>query len=306
MGNAEDNAEGSDAFLDGEVAIVTGAGRGLGRAHAVTLAARGARVVVNDLADEQGTAEAVVAQIEEAGGRAVVNHDDISTWDGGQRVVKAALESFGSMSILVNNAGILRDRAITNMSEAEWDSVIDVHLKGHFCPTRHAAAYWRDEAKAGRQRRAAIVNTTSSSGLFGQYGQTNYASAKGGIAAMTMVLQQELGRYDVVVNCVAPAARTRLTDSGEGRFDAPEEGFDIWEPGNVSAVIAYLASPLCQLRGRVLFVVGGDVHLMEPWHAVESVSRPQRWDPVELAEVANGWAERELPKLPALPAQVQR
>jgi NAD(P)-dependent dehydrogenase (short-subunit alcohol dehydrogenase family) len=291
--------------LGGEVAVVTGAGRGLGREHALALARHGARVVVNDLEDSEGSAESVVADIVEAGGQAVVNHDDISTWQGGEGVVASAIDTFGSLSILVNNAGILRDRAVTNMSEAEWDSVIAVHMKGHFCPTRHAAAYWRDEAKAERLGRAAIVNTTSTSGLFGQYGQTNYASAKAGIATMTMVLQAELGRYGVAVNCIAPAARTRLT-SASGHLDAPEEGFDIWDPANVSAAVVYLASPACQLRGRVLFVVGGDVHLMEPWHAVESVSRSQRWDPAELASVANKWAERSLPVLPPLPGQRQQ
>jgi NAD(P)-dependent dehydrogenase (short-subunit alcohol dehydrogenase family) len=260
-------------------------------------------VVVNDLRDDEGAAESVVAEIIDAGGRAVVNHDDISTMSGGERILQTAVDSFGALSILVNNAGILRDRAITNMSEAEWDSVIAVHLKGHFCATRHAAAYWRDEAKAGRRRRAAIVNTTSTSGLFGQYSQTNYAAAKGGIAVMTMVLQQELGRYGVAVNCVAPAARTRLTDSGDGRFDAHGQGFDVWDPANVSAVVVYLASPLCELRGRVLFAVGGDVHLIEPWQVVTSVSQPHRWNPVELAEIANEWADRTLPTMPALPQQ---
>ena len=292
-----------DSLLEGDVAVVTGAGRGLGRAHAIALAARGACVVVNDLDDGEGAAASVVAEIHDAGGRAVVSHDDISTWAGGERVVQTALDSFGTLTILVNNAGILRDRAVVNMSEAEWDAVIDVHLKGHFCPTRHAAAYWRDEAKAGRRRRAAIVNTTSTSGLFGQYGQTNYASAKAGIAIMTMVLQQELDRYGIAVNCVAPAARTRLTDSGEGRFDAPEDGFDIWDPANVSAAVVYLASSMCRLRGRVLFVVGGDVHLMEPWRPVKTASQPRQWDPVELAEIANGWTDCELPTLPALPVQ---
>jgi len=296
----------SDVGLAGDVAIVTGAGRGLGRTHALTLAAYGASVVVNDLDDAEGSAQSVVDEINDAGGQAVANHDDISTWDGGARLIRTAIDSFGTLTILVNNAGILRDRAIANMSEAEWDSVIAVHLKGHFCPTRHAAEYWRAAAKDGRQRRAAIVNTTSTSGLFGQYGQTNYASAKGGIATMTMVLQQELGRYDVAVNCVAPAARTRLTDSGEGRFDSPHEGFDIWDPANVSAAVVYLASPVCSLRGRVLFVVGGDVHLMEPWHAVRSVSQPHRWKPSELAEVVNEWVDAPLPTLPALPAQGQR
>ena len=209
--------------LDGRVAVITGAGRGIGREHALLFAAEGAKVVVNDLGgsvdgsgDDRSAAEQVVAEIEAAGGQAVANDDDVADWEGGKRLIEAAIETFGDLHVLVNNAGILRDRVLINMTEQEWDSVIHVHLKGHFVPTRHAAAYWREQTKAGQPVHAAVVNTSSTSGLLGNPGQTNYGAAKAGIAAFTVIAAEELARYGVRVNAIAPAARTRMTESDPG------------------------------------------------------------------------------------------
>ncbi len=239
------------ATLDGRITIITGAGRGLGRAHALLMAQEGARVVVNDLdADGDGAAEQVVDEIRAAGGEAVANHDDVADWDGGQRLVAAAVEAYGGLDVLVNNAGILRDRALVNMTEEEWDEVTTVHLKGHFVPTRWAATYWREQSKAGTPRAASVVNTSSTSGLMGNPGQTNYGAAKAGVAAFSAIASQELGRYGVRTNCIAPAARTRLTEAAPGLSDlvaAPGDDarFDVWDPANVSPLVAYLATEDC-------------------------------------------------------------
>ncbi len=216
--------------LDGRVAIITGAGRGIGREHALLLAAEGAKVVVNDLGgpvdgsgdgsgDDRSPAEQVVAEITEAGGEAIANADDVADWDGGKRLVDAAIDAFGDLHVLVNNAGILRDRVLVNMTEEDWDSVIHVHLKGHFVPTRHAAAYWREKSKAGEDVKASVINTSSTSGLLGNPGQSNYGAAKAGIGAFTVIAAQELSRYGVRVNAIAPAARTRMTESTPGLSD---------------------------------------------------------------------------------------
>src|SRR3977135_1202559 len=238
--------------LDGRVAIITGAGRGLGREHALLFASEGAKVVVNDLGgDSHGEgadttpAQQTVADIVAAGGEAVVNGDDVADWDGAERLVRQAIDTFGDLHVLVNNAGILRDRVIINMTEAEWDSVITVHLKGHFAPTHHAAVYWREQTKAGKQVNASIVHTTSTSGLFANPGQANYDSAKSGIATLSQVCAKELTRYGVRSNAIAPGARTRLTEATPGLGDAvkaPEAGFDVWHPANVSPFVAYLAT----------------------------------------------------------------
>jgi NAD(P)-dependent dehydrogenase (short-subunit alcohol dehydrogenase family) len=204
--------------LDGRITVITGAGRGLGRAHALLFAAEGAKVVVNDLGSDPeggggdpGAAEAVVEEIRAAGGEAVANHDDVATWAGGEALIRAAVDAFGGLDVLVNNAGILRDRALVHMTEDEWDSVTNVHLKGHFVPTRFAAEYWRDQAKAGTPRAASVIHTSSTSGLLGNPGQTNYGTAKAGVAAFSQICAQELSRYGVRSNCIVPAARTRLT-----------------------------------------------------------------------------------------------
>ncbi|MGH9067581.1 MAG: SDR family oxidoreductase [Acidimicrobiales bacterium] len=282
--------------LDGRVAVITGAGRGIGREHALLFAAEGARVVVNDRGgaldgsgDDRSPAQQVVDEITAAGGQAVANGDDVADWEGGRRLVDAAVEIFGGLDVLVNNAGILRDRVVANMTEEEWDSVIHVHLKGHFVPSRWAAAYWRERSKAGHENRAVIINTSSTSGLLGNPGQANYGAAKAGIGALTVIEAQELGRYGVRVNAIAPAARTRMTDATPGLSDivrAPEEpgAFDVWDPGNVAPLVAYLATADCPSTGKVYFVQGGKVQLFQPWTLTTAIERQERWTVAGLAE----------------------
>jgi NAD(P)-dependent dehydrogenase (short-subunit alcohol dehydrogenase family) len=289
--------------LDGRVAIITGAGRGIGREHALLFAEEGAKVVVNDLGgavdgsgDDRTPAEQVVAEIEKAGGEAVANADDVTTWEGGKRLIDAAVETFGDLHVLVNNAGILRDRVLVNMTEGEWDSVIHVHLKGHFVPTRHAAAYWRERTKAGNEVKASVINTSSTSGLLGNPGQTNYGAAKAGIAAFTTIAADELVRYGVRVNAIAPAARTRMTEQTPGLSDivqAPADTsvFDTWDPANISPLVAYLATEACPASGKVFFVQGGKVRLFQPWTMTESVDKDGRWTVAEL--------QAEMPRLGA-------
>ncbi len=287
--------------LDGRVAVVTGAGRGLGRAHALLLAAEGARVVVNDrgaAVDGSGSdlsaAQAVVEEVTAAGGEAVASAHDVATWQGGQALVGTALDAFGDLDVLVNNAGILRDRLVVNMSEEEWDSVLSVHLKGHFVPTRFAAAHWRDRHERGDVRPASVIHTSSTSGLIGNPGQANYGAAKAGVAAFGAIVAQELERYGVRSNTVVPSARTRLTEGAPGVADLvappPESGaFDVWDPANVSPLVAVLAGPDCPCTGVTFFVQGGAVKVLEPWSFGGGLERESRWDVAELAQ--------ELPKL---------
>src|SRR5438045_722217 len=246
--------------LGGKIAIVTGAGRGIGRAHALALAEAGARVLVNDLGvsvvgeAEDSPAQQVVDEIASAGGEAVADGENVADFAGAKRLVDHALAAFGGLDILVNNAGILRDRMLVNMTEDEWDGVIAVHLKGHFAPTRHAAAHWRERSKAGESVRARVVNTSSPSGVFGNVGQTNYGAAKAGIAAFTLIAAQELGRYGVTVNCIAPNARTRMT---EGAFKLGEQpdGFDPLDPANMAPlVVALCADEAQEITGQVFHV----------------------------------------------------
>ncbi len=285
--------------LDGRVAIITGAGRGIGREHALLFAQEGAKIVVNDLGgavdgsgDDRSAAEQVVDEIKSLGGEAIANRDDVADWEGGRRLVEAAVEAFGDLHVLVNNAGILRDRMLVNMSEEDWDSVIHVHLKGHFVPTRHAATYWRERSKAGEEVRAAVVNTSSTSGLLGNPGQANYGAAKAGIAAFSVIAAQELGRYGVRVNAIAPAARTRMTELTPGLSDIvkrpmDEAQFDVWDPANVSPLVAYLSTEDCPLTGRVFFVQGGTVRNFQNWTMTASIDRQSRWTVEELrAEMA--------------------
>ncbi|MEY2581291.1 MAG: hypothetical protein QOE09_1140 [Ilumatobacteraceae bacterium] len=265
--------------LDGRVAIITGAGRGLGREHALLFAAEGAKVVVNDL---DGSQEQVVDEIAAMGAEAVANGDDVADWDGGQALIASALDSFGRLDVLVNNAGILRDRVLVNMSEDEWDSVVKVHMKGHFVPTRWAATYWREQVKAGEPVAASIIHTSSTSGLLGNPGQTNYGAAKAGIGSFSIICAQELVRYGVRSNCIAPAARTRLTEATPGLGEivkAPEdvEAFDVWDPANVSPLVAYLATADCPFNGSTFYVQGGAVRLMEPWRMGDGVEQADRW-----------------------------
>jgi NAD(P)-dependent dehydrogenase (short-subunit alcohol dehydrogenase family) len=283
--------------LDGRVAVITGAGRGLGRQHALLFAAEGARVLVNDLGggpDGSGSdaspAQQVAAEIRAAGGQAVASTADITTAEGADSLVRQAVDEFGALHVLVNNAGILRDRTIVNMTDAEWDDVIRVHLRGHFMPTRAAARYWREQSKAGATLQPSLINTTSTSGLFNNPGQANYGAAKTGIATLTMIAQRELGRYGVKANAIAPAARTRLTLATPGISDAilsvPEEGFDPMDPANVSPFVAYLATAHCPIQGRVFFVAGGGVHLFQPFAIIDSISKDGTWTVAELQEKA--------------------
>jgi NAD(P)-dependent dehydrogenase (short-subunit alcohol dehydrogenase family) len=278
--------------LEGRVAIITGAGRGIGREHALLFAAEGAKVVVNDLgsANDGGgadttPAEEVASEIRARGGEAVVNTDDVSDWEGAQQLVNAAIDHFGDLDILVNNAGILRDRVLVNMTEQEWDDVIAVHLKGHFAPTRWAASYWREEHKAGRGRRRNLVHTSSTSGLFSNPGQSNYGAAKSGIATFSQIIAKELARYDVVSNCIAPGARTRLTLATPGLDEimAPkQDAFDEWDPANISPLVAYLSSADCPFTGETFFVQGGVVKRVQSWTMAETVERQHAW--TELAD----------------------
>ncbi len=283
--------------LDGRVAIITGAGRGLGREHALLFASEGAKVVVNDLGGDMhgeggdpSSAMQTVDDIKAMGGEAVVNGDNVADWDGAQRMVQQAIDAFGDLHVLVNNAGILRDRVIINMTEAEWDAVIAVHLKGHFCPTRHAAAYWREQTKAGKEVQASIVHTSSTSGLFSNPGQANYGAAKTGIATLSQICAKELGRYGVRSNAIAPAARTRLTEATPGLSEvvkAPEEGFDVWDPANVSPFVAYLATGDCPFTGETFLVQGGKVQRVQSWSAAEAIEKNDRWTVAELAAAAS-------------------
>jgi NAD(P)-dependent dehydrogenase (short-subunit alcohol dehydrogenase family) len=280
--------------LDGRVAIITGAGRGIGREHALLFAQEGAKVVINDLGgamdgtgDDRTPAEQVVDEIKAMGGEAIANADNVADWEGGKRMIDAAVEAFGDLHVLVNNAGILRDRVLVNMSEEEWDSVIQVHLKGHFVPARHAAAYWREQSKAGKEVKAAIVNTSSTSGLLGNPGQTNYGAAKAGIASFSAIAATELSRYGVRSNTIAPAARTRLTEATPGLGDvikAPDDAakFDLWDPANISPLVAYLATENCPLTGKTFFVQGGKVSLFQGWTMTESIDKDDRWTVSEL------------------------
>jgi NAD(P)-dependent dehydrogenase (short-subunit alcohol dehydrogenase family) len=280
-------------LLDGKVAVVTGAGRGIGRAEALVLAGEGARVIVNDVgaglhgesAPDAHPADEVVALIEEKGGEAAVNGDDISSWAGGKSVVEQAIDTFGSLDILVNNAGILRDKMSFNMDESDWDDVIRVHLKGHFAATHHAAVYWRNRAKAGEDVTGRIVNTTSEAGLFGSAGQANYAAAKAGIAALTWVEARELGRYGVTSNAIAPRARTRMTETlfgGDG-MSAGVDGFDAWDPKNIANVVAFLAAPAsADVTGQILVVFGGSIYAMSAFKAVGQVTQDAAWSPEQL------------------------
>lgn len=289
--------------LEGRVAVITGAGRGIGREHALLFAAEGASVVVNDLGGandgsgaDSGPAQAVVDEITARGGKAVANTDNIADWDGAAALVEQALTEFGSLDVVVNNAGILRDAFIPTMSEAEWDSVIHVHLKGHFAVLRHASAHWKAETKAGAQVRASVINTASASGVtMPNAGQANYGAAKAGIAAMTRVAAAELDRYGVRVNAIAPIARTRLTLATPGMgalFAAPvKEGeFDAFSPANISPFVAYLATEKCPLTGQVFEVQGGAIAQLQGWTHQRLIETDGPWSIDLVADKTASWA----------------
>ncbi|MFD4529799.1 SDR family oxidoreductase [Streptomyces sp. NPDC058470] len=283
-------------LCEGRVVVVTGAGRGLGRAHARAYAAEGARVVVNDLGvGLDGTPGAgspagqVVDEIRSAGGAAVAHGGDVATTEGAVSLVRTALETYGRLDTLVNNAGFLRDRMLVNLEEDDWDAVMRVHLKGHFLPLKHAAAYWRAEAKSGRPPRARVVNTSSGAGLLGSVGQGNYSAAKAGIVGLTLVAAAELGPYGVQVNAVAPAARTRMTEGAfASAMAAPDDGsFDAMAPENVSPLVVWLGSAASAgVTGRVFEAEGGRITVMEGWRAGPGVDKGARWTPADAGDAA--------------------
>ncbi len=282
-------------ILDGRVAVITGAGRGIGREHALLFAREGAAVVVNDLGGsntgegtDTGPAHEVVAEITAAGGRAVANGDNIAHWVGAKSLVRQAIDEFGRLDVLVNNAGILRDAFIAGMDESQWDTVVAVHLKGHFAMLHHASEYWKAQSKAGEQPVAAVINTASGSGLtIPNAGQANYGAAKAGIAALTLIAAEELERYGVRVNAIAPIARTRLTlaTPGMGALMAePEDGgLDLFAPANISPLVAYLASEKCPLTGQVYAVQGGAISQLRGWHDVETIETDKVWEIDDIA-----------------------
>ncbi|WP_328556098.1 MULTISPECIES: SDR family oxidoreductase [unclassified Streptomyces] len=283
------------SLCEGRVVIVTGAGRGLGRAHALAYAAEGARLVVNDLGvgldgtpGPDSPARRVAEEISAAGGEAVAHGGDIATTEGAASLVRTALEAYGRLDTLVNNAGFLRDRTLVNLDEDDWDAVMRVHLKGHFLPLRQAAAHWRAEAKAGRAPDARVVNTSSGAGLLGSAGQGNYSAAKAGIVALTLVAAAELGRYGVQVNAIAPAARTRMTErTFADTMSAPGSGFDAMAPGNVSPLVVWLGSAASAgVTGRVFETEGGRITVMEGWRPGPSADKGARWTPAQAGETA--------------------
>ncbi|MCI3270440.1 SDR family oxidoreductase [Streptomyces cylindrosporus] len=282
-------------ICEGRVVVVTGAGRGLGRAHALAFAAEGARVVVNDLGvgldgtpGPDSPAAQVADEIRAAGGEAVAHGGDIATTEGAASLVAAALESYGRLDTLVNNAGFLRDRMLVNLDEDDWDAVLRVHLKGHFLPLKHAAAHWRAEAKAGRTPVARIVNTSSGAGLLGSVGQGNYSAAKAGIVGLTLVAAAELARYGVQVNAIAPAARTRMTERTFAEtMAAPAGGFDAMAPENVSPLVVWLGSAASAgVTGRVFEAEAGRITVMEGWHPGPTADKGARRSPAEAGETA--------------------
>ncbi|MGH8705845.1 MAG: SDR family oxidoreductase [Burkholderiales bacterium] len=299
-------------LLDGKVALVTGAGRGIGREEALQLAKEGAKIVVNDLGGgfdgsgkDIGPAAEVVAEIKKMGGEAVANGDSVSDFKGAKRMLECALDNFKQLNIVVNNAGILRDRMLFNMSEDDWDAVVNVHLKGTFAVSRHVAEYWRNEHKNGNLLNGRIINTSSDSGLLGNPSQSNYGAAKAAIAAFSIIVDQELKKYGVTVNAIAPVARTRLTVDATPATAAlmsakPGEGeFDVFDPANIAPLVVWLASDdAADVHGQVFRVGGKSVWTMQPWHSVGKVAGKGRWDPKELgkalkAELAKGLTKRE-------------
>ena len=292
-------------ICDDRVVIVTGGGRGIGREEALLFAAEGAKVVVNDLGreadgsgDMQPVAQLVADEITAMGGEAIANSDDVSDWEGAQRLINSAIETFGGLDTLVNNAGILRDRMLVNMTEEEWDAVIKVHLKGTFAPSRWAATYWRELAKAGTPKVARIVNTSSSSGIYANPGQTNYGAAKSGIATFTQIAAKELTSYGVIANAIAPGARTRMTEglmAARGRPEPKPDEFDRSSPANVAPLVVWLGSPLCEVTGQVFNVAGGMVGVAESWGRGPSEDKGDRWLPSELTDIVPKLVEQARP-----------
>jgi NAD(P)-dependent dehydrogenase (short-subunit alcohol dehydrogenase family) len=291
-------------ICEGRVVIVTGAGRGIGREHALELARQGARVVVNDLGGsaagegrDAGPAAAVVEEIRLLGGEAITDGADVADFEQAAGLVRAAVQAFGRLDALVNNAGILRDRMFVNTSPDEWDAVIRVHLRGHFCPARHACAHWRDRAKAGERVAARIVNTSSGAGLQGNVGQSNYAAAKAGIVALTLVQAAELARYGITANAIAPSARTRLTETVfPDMMRRPASGFDAMDPANIAPLVAFLCSEASGfVSGRVFEVGGGKLSVADGWRTGPAIDRGGRWDAAEVGDAVRELLEKAVP-----------
>ena len=294
-------------ICEGRVAIVTGAGNGLGKAYALGLAAEGCKVVVNDLGvgthgEEgltKGAAEQVVDEIRAMGGEAVANTDDVADWDAGKRMVEAALDNFGALHAVVNNAGFVRDRMFFTCSPEEWDAVIRVHLRGHFCTSRHAAEYWRAQSKAGNPVDARIINTTSGAGLQGSVGQSAYATAKGGIATLTLVQAAELARLGITANALAPNARTRMTDTGAFDMDVAEGAFDEFAPENMAPLVAYLVSEQSRgVTGQVFELKGGNIFLSQGWTDSPNFDKGARFEAGELDPIVRKLIEQREPAKP--------
>ncbi|MBS0366922.1 MAG: SDR family oxidoreductase [Proteobacteria bacterium] len=274
----------------GRIVAITGAGRGLGRSYALAFAREGARVVVNDLGTtlagagrDTATAQAVVDEIRAAGGEAVANGDDVSEWDGAGRIIATAVETFGGLDVIVNNAGFVRDRMFVSATLDEWDATMKVHLRGHFCVARHAVDYWRGRAKAGQPVDARIINTSSGAGLNGSMAQSAYSAAKGGIASLTLVQAAELGRYGITANALAPAARTRMTEQAFAeRMKRPDAGFDVQDPDNIAPTVVWLGSSESRgVTGCVFELEGGRITIDDGWSDGPSVDHKARWQPRE-------------------------
>ncbi|HKV17738.1 MAG TPA: SDR family oxidoreductase [Mycobacterium sp.] len=299
-------------LLDGRVVIVTGAGGGIGRAHALAFAAEGARVVVNDIgvgldgspAGGGSAAQNVVDEISASGGEAVTSGANVADWEQAEGLIRTAVDSFGGFDVLVNNAGIVRDRMFANTSEEEFDAVIAVHLKGHFATMRHAGAYWRAQSKAGNTPDARIINTSSGAGLQGSVGQANYSAAKAGIAAMTLVAAAEMGRYGVTVNAIAPSARTRMTETVFADMMSTEgNDFDSMAPENISPLVVWLGSVEARdVTGTMFEVEGGVIRIAEGWARGPEVDKGARWDPAELGPVVADLLAKARPALPVFGA----
>lgn len=291
-------------ICEGRVAIVTGAGRGIGREHALELARQGAKVVVNDLGVSNhgegagsGPAEEVVREIRAMGGEAIANGADVADWEQTEALVRQAVEELGGLDVVVNNAGFVRDRMFVSCSEEEWDAVIRVHLKGHFCLSRHAAAYWRAQVKDGNEVDARIINTSSGAGVLGSVGQSSYSAAKAGIATLTLVQAAELGRYGITANAICPIARTRMTEGAFGdAMKAPERGFDANDPANVSPFVAWLASTESRgVTGRVWEVFGGTITVFDGYRREQTVDIGERWNAADVGTAVHDLLEKARP-----------
>lgn len=293
-------------ICENRTVIITGAARGLGRAYALAFAAEGANVVVNDIGASLGgegrdtsAADAVVAEIKAAGGQAIANYEDITDWDAAKRIVEAAVEAFGDLHVVVNNAGIVRDRMFVSATLDEWDATMHVHLRGHFCVSRHAVDYWRSQQKAGKTVDARIINTTSGAGLQGSIAQAAYSTAKGGIAALTLVQAAELGRYGITANALAPAARTRMTEQAfSDKMATEEQAFDAMDPANVAPTVVWLgSSQSAHVTGCVFELEGGKIMIEDGWREGPVVDKGQRWDPADVGAAVDALiASRATPR----------